>query len=150
MKQKQTTYLKEEGLIITSLSGEVDHADVDEWHSSLRQVLNRLESGDSFKILVDLHGFKAVNFEVHKKYRVIIPSILAEYGWYIGYLRMFPETNITIHAKHNIRCVAAAHVHHDEGKIKNYADNYTMMNERFFTSTDEARSWIQSIRIPTT
>lgn len=147
MKKKGTIYLKDKKLIITELSGDLDMEDVEQWHQSLKDVIGSLEPGTVFKILVDLHGFKAQSFEVHKKFRVIVPLILAGCGWYTGYLRMFPETEITIRSTGNIYCLAAAHVHQDETKIRNYAENYSMINEGFFTDPVEAREWIEAIRI---
>ena len=145
MKKKQTTYLPDEHLVVTELSGYLDSADVDEWHESLKTTLNKLHPSTKFKILVDLYGFKARDFEVHKKFREVIPVTLAAHGWYVGYLRMFPEANVTLYSTNNVYCIAAAHVHQVETKIKNYADNYSMHNERFFTEAEAARSWINSI-----
>ncbi|MBO9634181.1 MAG: hypothetical protein J7578_13780 [Chitinophagaceae bacterium] len=145
MKKKNTIYLKEQQLIITELSGDLDMEDVEQWSQSLKDVLSSLEPNTRFKILVDLHGFKAQNFEVHKKFRVVVPLTLAAYGWYIGYLRMFPETEICISSTNNIHCIAAAHVHQDETKIRNYAENYSMINEGYFTDPVAAREWIEAI-----
>ncbi len=146
-KRKETTFLREEKLVITQLSGELDETDIDEWQRSLKGVLQQLEPNSKFKILVNLHGFKATDFEAHKKFRVVVPQLLANYGWYVGYLRMFPEATITIQSHQSIYCVAAAHVHHDETKIENYATNYSMRNEAFFTDPERARVWIDAIAV---
>ncbi|RYG43455.1 MAG: hypothetical protein EOO01_21290 [Chitinophagaceae bacterium] len=148
MKKKQTVYDKVNKLVVTELSGELDINDIEEWHQSLRTVLDTLEPATNFKILVNLFGFTALNFDAHKKFRTIIPELLAAYGWYVGYLRMFPEASVFIRSSANIRCIAAAHVHQDETKIRNYADNYSMRNESFFTDAAKAREWIESIPIP--
>lgn len=142
-----TSYIAEQQLIITELSGEVDMPDVEQWQQGLQQVIAQLEPGTKFKILVNLHGFKAQNFEVHKKYRNTIPLALADCGWYVGYLRMFPEAEVFIRSKNNTYCLAAAHVHQDETKIRNYAENYSMLNEGFFTDPIEARNWIDKIKL---
>ncbi|MFT3827608.1 MAG: hypothetical protein QM731_27040 [Chitinophagaceae bacterium] len=147
MKRTHSFFIKEDNLVVTELSGELDSNDIEEWQLSLKNVINSLEAHSKFKILVNLHGFKAQNFDAHKKFRVIIPLTLADYGWYVGYLRMFPEAAIMIHAPYNIHCIAAAHVHHDESKISNYAKNYTMINEGFFTDPLKAREWINGIII---
>lgn len=147
MKGTHTTYLKDQQLVITELSGDLEIQDVESWQASLHATLQQLEPGTKFKVLVDLHGFKAVNFEVHKKFREVIPTTLAGYGWYVGYLRMFPDAAITIRSQNGIVCRAAAHVHHDETKIRNYADNYSMLNEGFFTDPAAARTWIESVNI---
>ncbi|HUC79341.1 MAG TPA: hypothetical protein VMR70_00440 [Flavisolibacter sp.] len=145
MKRKQTSYFDKESLVVTELSGALDSNDIDEWRQSLNKVLEGLTPGTKFKILVDLHGFTATNFEAHKKFRVVVPETLAAYGWYVGYLRMFPEAQLTISSQQNIYCVAAAHVHQDETKIRNYAENYSMRNEKFFTDSSDARSWVESV-----
>ncbi|WP_420150508.1 hypothetical protein [Spirosoma sp.] len=148
MKRKESTYYPEQKLIVTHVSGELDTQDIEDWRLSLMQIFEKLPDHSRFKILVDLHGFRATNFEAHKQFRVIIPLALANCGWYIGYLRLFPETQITIQSARGIHCVAAAHVHHDENKIANYATNYSMHNERFFTDSQVARNWIDSIAVP--
>ncbi len=147
MKRKNTIYLADQKLLVTELSGELDQHDVTEWQHSLESTLQQLQADTKFKMLVDLHGFKAVNFEVHKQFREVIPRTLAAHGWYTGYLRMFPETKVNISSTDNIYCVAAAHVHHDETKIRNYSENYTMRNEGFFTDATVARTWIDKIEV---
>lgn len=148
VKRKETAYFSPQKLIITHLSGDLDADDIEEWRQSLVRVFDQLPDHSRFKILINLHGFKAVNFDAHKQFRVIIPLALASYGWYIGYLRLFPETEIRIWSDRDIHCVAAAHVHHDETKIANYATNYSMRNEGFFTDLQTARNWIDEIAVP--
>lgn len=145
MKKKQTTWLPHKRLVITELSGDINKKDVEEWNESLDTTLKQLPPSAKFKILVNLYGFKASDFEVHKKFREVIPRTLAAHGWYVGYLRMFPETRVCVSSLNDIYCIAAAHVHQDETKIRNYADNYSMRNERFFTDAEAARNWIDSI-----
>jgi hypothetical protein len=147
MKRKSTNYLKEKRLVITELSGDLGSEDIEAWQQSLVTVLEELEPGTKFKILVDLYGYKALDFEAHKKFRVIVPQMLAEYGWYVGYLRMFPEASLFIRSRQNVFCVAAAHVHHDETKIRNYSENYSMRNERFFIDPEAARTWIDAVAV---
>ncbi|GAB3541609.1 hypothetical protein [Spirosoma fluminis] len=148
MKRKEATYVPQEKLVVTHISGDLDANDINDWRLALTQVFNQLPDGARFKILVNLHGFKAVDFESHKQFRTIIPLALANYGWYIGYLRLFPEAEITIRSERGIHCIAAAHVHHDETKITNYDTNFRMRNERFFTDPQTARAWIDGIVVP--
>ncbi|HEV7330171.1 MAG TPA: hypothetical protein VGN63_03955 [Flavisolibacter sp.] len=147
MKRNETMFLKDEKLVITELCGDLNTTDIETWQQSLQEVLHQLEPDTKFKILVNLHGFNAQDFETHKKFRVVVPQTLANYGWYVGYLRMFPEAELAIRSRQNIFCLAAAHVHHNETKIRNYADNYSMHNEGFFTNPAEARKWIGAIVI---
>lgn len=148
MKHYESTYLPHQKLIVTHLSGELGANEIENWRLSLVAVFEQLSDNDRFKILINLHGFKATDFNAHKQFRVIIPSLLANYGWYIGYLRLFPETEITIRSERNIHCVAAAHVHHDETKITQYATHYSIHNEGFFTDPQVARNWLDGVMIP--
>ncbi|HEV7329467.1 MAG TPA: hypothetical protein VGN63_00350 [Flavisolibacter sp.] len=150
MKIAESFWYPEQQLIITRLSGNLDMADVEKWETSLLQALSQVPDNGLFKIMVDLHGFKAVNFEVHKKFRVIIPQTLAHYGWRVGYLDMFPEANVNITTTRGVQCFAAVHVHQDESKIKNYDANYSRPNERFFTDPLTAREWIHQLQPQTT
>ena len=150
MKLTQSFWHPEQQLIITKISGNVEMEDVVAWEGSLQKALKQVPDNGRFKIMVDLHGFKAVNFEVHKKFRVIIPQTLANYGWRVGYLDMFPEADVELTNTRGIQCFAAVHVHQDETKIKNYDTNYSKPNERFFTDPAIAYDWIQHIQPQTT
>ncbi|HLO79846.1 MAG TPA: hypothetical protein VK166_02740 [Chitinophagaceae bacterium] len=136
-----------QNLIITRISGQANEEDVTRWENSLQTALNQVPDNSVFKIMVDLHGFKAVNFEVHKKFRVIIPKTLADYHWRVGYLDLFPEAEIELKQTRGIRCVAAVHVHHDETKIRAYDQNHSRYNERFFTDPVMARQWIEDFNV---
>src|SRR5687767_13589187 len=114
MKITETKWYPEEKLVVTRISGEVDEADIEKWRQSLQDAIGKIDNNDRFKIFVNLHGFKAINFDAHKKFRVIIPATLADYGFRVGYLGLFPEAEITLKKKRGIQCVAAVHVHHDE------------------------------------
>ena len=135
-------------LIVTRISGNATSDDVTRWEKSLIETLEKVPEGGVFKILVDLEVFKAVDFEVHKQFRVIVPKTLADYNWRVGYLDLFPEATLELKSTRGIRCVAAAHVHHDESKIKNYEQNHSRYNERFFTNRSLAREWIDGFDIP--
>ncbi len=144
-----STWLPEQQLILTRISGQVNALDVSNWENTLMDALDEIPDNGVFKIMVDLYGFKAENFEVHKQFRTIIPATLANYGWRVGYIDMFPEASITLHNTRGIRCLAAVHVHQDESKIKNYDENFSRLNERFFTDPVIAREWIDAFDIDT-
>lgn len=143
----QSDWNSKERLITTQISGNAALTDVQKWEASLYAALKEIPDNSSFKIMVDLHGFKAVDFEVHKAFREIVPRTLSNYGWKVGYLDLFPETNIVLTNDRGIQCKAAVHVHHDETKIKNYDENYSSENERFFTDPTVARKWIDDYEI---
>lgn len=147
MIRKHTTYDPQQQLLITELRGEIGHADLNDWQTQLQTVLDVIPPAAKFKVLVNLYGFKAADLATHKQFREIIPRTLAGFGWYTGYLRMFPEADVRIHSTNGRYCIAAAHVHDDEEKIKNYAGNFTMKNEGFFSDPDMARAWIDSIPV---
>jgi len=147
MKISESFWIASSQLLITRISGNTDMQDVEKWEASLLSSLGEVNDNGVFKILIDLHGFKAVNFEVHKKFRIVIPKTLGRYGWRVGYLDMFPEAKLQLENRRRIQCVAAAHVHHDESKIAVYEAKYSRPNERFFTDPVQAEDWIRQYKI---
>ena len=136
-----------EKLLVTHISGDVDEQDVDRWKKSLEEALNKIEDNGRFKVFVNLYGFKAVNFDAHRKFRVTIPSTLADYGFRVGYLGLFPEAQVALKNTRGIQCVAAVHVHHDDTKINSYDRLFGSETERFFTHPDVGEKWIRSIDV---
>jgi hypothetical protein len=95
---------------------------------------------------VNLFGFKAENFEVHKAYRNIIPLLLADFGYRIGYLDMFPEASVELRHYRGIRCVAMANVHQDATKMKDYQERFSNSHEQYFTDQETAVNWIYGLQ----
>lgn len=144
-KLVNTTWADEK-LIITQISGEVDQKDVEQWDQSLQHTLAQLEDNSTFKILVNLYGFKAGNIEAHKRFRTIISATLARFGWRVGYMDLFEEAmNLPITLTRGIRCTAAVHVHQDETKIALYEERFGHEREHFFTDPQVTKQWVHSI-----
>ena len=142
-----TTWHADEKLIITQISGEVGLKDIEHWEQTLVQTLAQLEDNSTFKILVNLYGFKAFNIEAHKRFRTVIPATLATYGWRVGYLNLFEEAStLPLSQTRGIRCTAAVHVHQDETKIALYDMRFGHERERFFTDRKAAEDWIRRIK----
>jgi hypothetical protein len=139
----ETNWWPEQELIETKLIGEVDLDDINLWKHSLKEALNKIPGGGSFKIMVNLYGFKAVNIEAHKQYREIIPLLLAQYDWKVGYVDLFQESKTMKFSRTSgIHCYAAVHVHHDKEKIGKYEENFGRENEHFMTDPEKAMQWI--------
>lgn len=136
-----------EQLVTTRLSGLLDTADIQYWENTLIGTIKQVPDNTDVKMLVDLHGFKAENFEVHKQYRNIIPLLLARHGYRIGYLDMFPEATITLSTEQGIRVVAMANVHQDETKMKDYQEKFSNPFEQYFTDSAAALAWILSVTL---
>lgn len=135
----------EEKLLETILSGDVDEDDIVRWENSLEKATNQIPEGSTFKCLVNLHGFTAININAHKRYRTIIPLTLAKYNWKVGYVDLFEEASqLTFSKNRNIQCLAAVHVHQDETKISKYEEKFGRDNEHFMTDPDKAKAWIRS------
>lgn len=132
-------------LLTTQLSGEVDQADIAYWEQSLHDALGQIDDDSFFKIFINIHGFKAIDLEAHKRFRAIIPLTLAQYGWKVGYVDLFEEEARHISYTHTrgIQCVAAAHAHQDASKIERYEAEFSREAEHFFTNASEARAWIE-------
>jgi hypothetical protein len=140
-----TEYLPGQDLVITRLTGLLNFEDIQNWKLSLEEALIQVPDNSSFRILVNQHGFKAENFEVHKVYRNIMPLFLASYGYRIGYLDMFPEATVELKNTRGIKCIAIAIVHHDESKMKDYQQKFSSEKEQYFTAPDQAEYWIRHI-----
>ena len=144
IKLADTVWHPSQKLVVTQLSGDIEHTDVIQWINSLETVLQLIPDHQSFKILVNLHGFKAVDIDTHKYFRTVIPETLARHGWKTGYVHLFEEAaNMAITTSRGVRCVAAAHVHHDETKIEKYETMFGTRDERFFTDIKRAEAWIE-------
>jgi hypothetical protein len=142
----QTTWHPDKKLIITQISGDVDTQDVVDWEQTLQEALAQVADNSTFKILVNLHGFKAVNLDAHKRFRTVIPATLATCGWRVGYLDLFEEAaNLPITQTRGITCTGAVHVHQDETKIALYEERFGHEREHFFTDPQAAKTWINTI-----
>lgn len=143
--ERVTIYDPEQKMILTRLCGTLVISDIDLWQQSLQTALEKIPDGGTFRILVDLHGFTAASFEAHKHFRTIIPLTLAMYGWKVGYIALFEEaaTVIGYGTVRDIRCTAAAHVHHDATKIGLYQASFGSEEEAFFTDAKAALNWLQ-------
>jgi hypothetical protein len=84
-------WIPEQRLVITHITGDVDIAGVEEWDNGLQQTLSKIEDNGRFKILVNLHGFTALDLAAHKRFRTVVPQTLARYGWKTGYVHLFEE-----------------------------------------------------------
>lgn len=129
-------------ILTTHLNGAVSLADVEEWITSYHKALKQIPPYTNFKVLVDLNGFKADNFETHKKMRTVVPASLAQYGHMVGYIKLFEPNGISTSVTEGKKCIAAAHVHHDETKISLYQNTYAGANEFFTTDYLKAEEWI--------
>ena len=147
MITRDSKWISAQSLLVTRISGEVQLQDVELWKNSLKVALSQVADNSVFKMLIDLHGFKAADIQAHKKFREIIPLTLSRFGWRVGYLDMFPEASLTLSNERGIQCIAAAHVHHDATKINLYESKYSSPYERFFTDPQQAAQWIQNLNI---
>jgi len=145
----ETNWYPKKRLIITHLSGDLVHNDIERWEQSLKANLGLIEDNSSFKIFVNLFGFKAVNIDAHKRFRDVVPVTLAGYGWKVGYLGLFEEEAkaISFTNTRGIRCLGAAHAHQDETKINLYDSKFSSERERFFTDPVRALQWIEALKL---
>lgn len=145
-KRIDTTWHPDQRLIITTLRGKLKVCDLSYWEESLHTSLKQIGDQSEFKILVNLYGFEAENFLIHQEYRTIIPLLLADYGYRIGYLDMFPEANLIVKNIRGIQCIAMANVHHDEEKMADYEMRFGKSNEKYFTEYETALNWITTVK----
>lgn len=141
-KRISTRFFQKRQLLITRLCGVLNGQDICRWSASLENAFRKIPDNGKFKILVNLHGFRAADMETHKRFRTIMPALLADYGYRIGYLDMFPEANVELKNTRGIRCVAMANVHHEETKMNDYQARFGSDSEAYFTDPAKARNWI--------
>jgi hypothetical protein len=142
-----TDWYPEKKMIVTQLRGDIEKSDIEAWEKSLIDTLEQLEENSSFKIFVNIHGFKAINIDAHKRFRVILPLTLADYGWKVGYIDLFEEEakTMTYKNKRGIQCVGAAHSHQDQTKMDLYETRFSSEREHFFTDPVLAKQWIEQL-----
>ena len=145
-KITETKWHPEERLVISQLSGELEIADIEKWEDSLKTTLDRIEGNTTFRIFLNMYGFAAVDIAAHKRFRSVVPTILADYGWKVGYVDLFEEEAkaMKYSRTRGIRCIAAAHSHHDGTKMDLYEAKCSSPSERFFVDPLEARKWIEN------
>ncbi len=143
----ESKWIPEKKLLITHISGDVDVADIERWEESLKSAFKQIPADTQFKILVNLHGFTAINLEAHKRFRTIIPLNLARFNWKAGYVNLFAEEakDLLLESERGIQCVAAAHVHQDATKMERYEANFSHEKEHYFTDPNQALSWISGL-----
>jgi hypothetical protein len=146
MKHFETTWVPENKLIVSHLSGDITIDEIEEWERSLEREMQKIQDNDEFKIFINLHGFTAIDLDAHKRFRNIVPLTLAAYGWKVGYVDLFEEESKKIKYSNTrgIKCIAAAHAHQDAVKIEKYESNYSRANEHYFTDPDKALNWIKN------
>ena len=146
MKITETEWNPDKKLIVTRLSGDVTETDIIAWEQSLQNALEQIDAGGTFKIFVNIYGFKATDLKAHKRYREIIPLTLASYGWKVGYVDLFEEAaSMQFTNTRGIRCIGAAHAHQDATKIEAYEERFGRADERFFTEQQKAYDWILAL-----
>lgn len=146
-----TNWYPEKRLIVTHISGELDKSDIEQWETGFKNTLVKIEDNATFKIFINTYGFKAVDIDEHKRFRGIVPLMLADYGWKVGYVDLFEEEakTITYRNTRGVQCVGAAHSHQDETKMALYEIRFGSDRERFFLDPIQARQWIESLEMAT-
>ena len=134
-------------LIVAKISGKLNREDIQRWEESMLYVVNNLPDNSLFKIVVDLDGFEAETMEVHKQFRTIIPLLLADYNYRVGYLDMFPEAKVELNQTRGISCIAMANVHHNVEKMLDYQTRFSKTHEQYFTETEPALAWIKNLNL---
>jgi hypothetical protein len=148
-KHTTTNWYPEKKLLVTNISGYLETADVEIWEQSFKETLDQIDDNTRFKIFVNMHGFKAINMDAHKRFRAVIPTTLLEYGWKVGYINLFEEEAQHLHVKYTrgIQCVGAAHAHQDETKMELYESRFSNDQEHYFTDPNQAMQWIETLII---
>jgi len=146
-KQLETNWFPDRKLIVTKISGVIDLAAIREWERSILHVLNQLESYTSFKILVNMFGAVPCDAMALKQFNMVVPRILSQYGWKVGYIDLFEEEADAIRyvTLRGITCFGAAHCHHDSLKMEHCEIYHSSNNEHYFIDPRHAQQWIETL-----
>lgn len=149
IKTTETNWYPEKKLIITHIAGDLEKSDIEQWEKGFKDTLEKIEDNAQFKIFVNMHGFKAVDMDTHKRFRGVVPFTLADYGWKVGYVDLFEEEakTMTYKTTRGIKCVGAAHSHQDETKMDLYETRFSSDREHFFPDPAQARQWIENLEV---
>ncbi|HEU4328727.1 MAG TPA: hypothetical protein VFS21_36655 [Roseiflexaceae bacterium] len=143
-----STYDPARRLLTTELTGTVSVADVRAWRASLERALAQISDNTAFGLISDLSGYGFAEIAAHKELREVIPLALAACGLRTALLDLFEGADLPIGAARGVRCIAAAHVHHDHYKMQGYDQQIGRAHERFFSERAEAEAWIASLLGP--
>lgn len=138
-------YLASQHLLHLRLSGNIDSNDIALWNAKIQRAKDEIPNNSVIKCLLDLTGFKAVNIQVHKEFRNIVPSLLLNFNYKIGFIDLFPEAEFTLSSERGICCIAYANAHDDEEKMKKYSTLFNSTTEFYSTNAIEAAAFIASI-----
>lgn len=148
-KAIETNWYPDKRLLVTHISGELDKNDIDNWKKAFKNSLRQIQNNTTFKIFVNMYGFRAATTDAHKNFRDVVPLTLAKYGWKVGYMGLFEEETKTVIFKktRGIRCVGAAHSHHDKTKMDFYESRFSTDREHFFRDPSLAKQWIEKLEL---
>src|SRR3954463_9277268 len=76
LKIAETNWYPEKRLLVTHISGDLDKDDIEQWERSFKNTLGQIDDCSTFKIFVNMYGFKAVDIEAHKSFRGVVPLTL--------------------------------------------------------------------------
>lgn len=131
-------------ILATHVSGVVSAGDVAAWKKDLEQATRALPDDGAFGMLVDLRGYEVAeqDLSVHKTMREVMPQLLAEHGFEVGFFKLFETAPSATRRTGSTLCVAVANVHHDEAKMARYNELLATESERFFHRAEDARVWL--------
>jgi hypothetical protein len=131
----------------TDLTGTATVADVRSWQEGLAQQVERIPDGSEFRLLLNLRGYDPADLDAHKAMRVVVPTLLIRHGMRPAFVDLVPNPpEIALSVERGIRCIAFANVHHDEHKMREYAERISKPEQRFFTDLELAQNWLMSVR----
>lgn len=137
-------WFNEKKLLHIRFGGLLNQSDFEKLSGEIKECLPKIDDGSEIKLFADLYEFKAENFEVHKKFRLVIPEIMIEHGMLPGYSKLFPEAEVIINPNPRFKIIKVAHCHNDEEKINRYHKEFSSFNEDFFISQKSAYEWLKN------
>lgn len=141
-----SSYNKASLALTTQLSGTVTVSDIHQWSCGLRETVRNMQTGSTFKLLVDLSEYKPASIEAHQAMRLVVPQFLADHGLRPAYLDLFDEQyKLDIVLRPRVRCTALANVHHDAVHMRYYQLRAGKPEQKFLADRAAAIRWLETI-----
>ncbi|MHA4807049.1 hypothetical protein ACX0G9_03035 [Flavitalea flava] len=145
LAKRSGVWIPETGTFLVQAKGEMNLDGLCEWEEEVRSAIRKIKDNSRFKAIIDMSHFHPVDLDTFRAMRPIIPLLLANYHFRVGYPDSVENLILPLRKIRGIQCVAIAHVSHDTYKMFEFNRKFATDHERFFTSRQEAEQWLEQI-----
>ena len=146
MKNIQTKWDDKRKILRTTLSGEVNEADIIAWENGLYEEAEKIPAPTQFKVIIDFRNYKSLNIPIHQKQRKVMPYFLRKYGHKVAFVKLYnnESSEHALSGGLETSILKVAHIHHDVEKMRLFEEQIGNERERFFSDLKAAEAWIEA------